>query len=73
EAPLGIVAGTLPLGLARTFGALPGENDGVVRVEETAVDGMRERALVRQGHSMLIASRAVGDMVDRFLQAGRFQ
>jgi pimeloyl-ACP methyl ester carboxylesterase len=72
DTPLGIVAGTLPLGLARTFGALPGANDGVVLVEETGVEGMRERALVRQGHSMLIASRAVGGMVDRFLQSGRF-
>ena len=74
ETPLGIVAGTVPLGLARTFGgALPGQNDGVVCVDETTVDGMRERALVRQAHSTLIASRAVGDMVDRFLQSGRFR
>jgi pimeloyl-ACP methyl ester carboxylesterase len=73
EAPLGIVAGTVPLGLARTFGgALPGPNDGVVRVEETTVEGMRERALVRQAHSSLIASPSVGDMAERFLQSGRF-
>jgi pimeloyl-ACP methyl ester carboxylesterase len=72
--PLGVVAGTLPLGLGRTIGgALPGPNDGVVRVEETAVDGMTERALVPQAHSMLIVSGRVGALVDRFLAAGRFQ
>ena len=58
--PLGVVAGTLPIGLARTFGGLPGPNDGVVCVEETTVDGMTGRALVRRGHSMLIVSGQVG-------------
>jgi pimeloyl-ACP methyl ester carboxylesterase len=72
-APLGVVAGTRPLGLGRALGGLPGLNDGVVCVEETAVDGMTERALVREGHSMLVMSRAVGDLVGRFLQSGRFK
>jgi pimeloyl-ACP methyl ester carboxylesterase len=72
DAPLGVVAGTLPVGLGRAFGALPGPNDGVVRVEETTVDGMAARALVRQGHSMLVVSGEVGKLVGRFLASGRF-
>jgi len=72
DAPLGVVAGTRPVGLGRLFGALPGPNDGVVRVEETTVDGMAERVLVRQGHSMLIVSNSVGAMVARFLARGAF-
>jgi pimeloyl-ACP methyl ester carboxylesterase len=72
-APLGVVAGTRSLGLGRALGGLPGLNDGVVCVEETAVDGMTERALVREGHSMLVMSRTVGDLIDRFLQSGRFK
>jgi len=71
-APLGVVAGTAPIGLGRMLGALPGENDGVVRVEETEVDGMSDRALVRQGHSMLVVSRQVCDLVDGFFGSGRF-
>jgi pimeloyl-ACP methyl ester carboxylesterase len=71
-APLGVIAGTLPVGLGRALGGLPGENDGVVRVEETTVDGMSERTLVRQGHSMLVVSRQVSGMVERFFAAGRF-
>lgn len=70
--PLGVIAGTLPLGLGRALGALPGENDGVVCVEETAVDGMAERVLVREGHSMLAVSGRVSALIERFLQAGRF-
>jgi pimeloyl-ACP methyl ester carboxylesterase len=71
-APLGVVAGTLPMGLGRAFGGLPGMNDGVVCVEETTVEGMSERALVRRGHSMLIVSGQVGGLVERFLASGRF-
>jgi pimeloyl-ACP methyl ester carboxylesterase len=71
-APLGVVAGTLPMGLGRALGGLPGMNDGVVCVEETTVDGMSERALVRRGHSMLIMSGQVGSLVERFLASGRF-
>ena len=72
-APLGVIAGTLPLGLGRIVGgALPGANDGVVCVDETTVEGMADRALVRCGHTMLITSRSVARMVERFLTLGRF-
>jgi pimeloyl-ACP methyl ester carboxylesterase len=71
--PLGVVAGTLPLGLALAFGRLPGPNDGVVCVSETEVEGMTARALVPIGHSGLIVSRRVAKLVERFLADGRFQ
>jgi len=70
--PLGVVAGTLPFGLGLALGLLPGPNDGVVRVDETTVDGMAGRVLVRQGHSVLIVSARIARLVDRFLEAGRF-
>ena len=69
---LGVIAGTRPLGLGRVLGELPGENDGVVRVEETTVDGMTERVLVPQGHSLLAVSHAVAALAERFLRTGRF-
>jgi pimeloyl-ACP methyl ester carboxylesterase len=71
-APLGVIAGTAPIGLGRALGKLPGDNDGVVCVDETTVDGMRDRALVHYGHSMRIVSGKVGGLVERFLGAGRF-
>jgi len=70
--PLGVIAGSRPLGLGRALGALPGENDGVVRVDETSVEGMREQVVVRQGHSWLPVSRRVAGLVQRFLADGRF-
>lgn len=72
--PLGVVAGTVPLGLGRmTLGRLPGVSDGVVRVEETAVDGMAAHVLVPEAHSMLIFSGRVGGLVERFIARGRFE
>ena len=73
EAPLGIVAGTAPLGLGRALGRLPGPNDGVVRVEETVVDGMTARVLAPLGHTLLIVSGTVGRQVERFMREGRFE
>lgn len=73
QAPLGVIAGTVPLGLGRALGRLPGPNDGVVRVEETLVQGMTASSLVPLGHSLLIVSGAVGHLVERFLATGGFE
>jgi pimeloyl-ACP methyl ester carboxylesterase len=70
--PLGVIAGTLPLGLGRLFGALPGANDGVVRVEETRVEGMRERVVLPVGHSTMLLSARVAAQVASFLEHARF-
>ncbi len=74
QAPLGVIAGTVALGLGRAIGGrLPGANDGVVRVEETVVGGMTAQALVPTGHSLLIVSGAVERLVERFLSSASFE
>lgn len=73
SAPLGVVAGTVALGLARALGRLPGVNDGVVCVEETAVEGMAACMLVPQPHSLLTTSATVGRLTERFLRGGSFE
>lgn len=70
--PLGVVAGTLPIGLGRAFGSLPGANDGVVCVEETAVQGMTGRISMPVGHSQMLVSARVALQTAAFLQHGRF-
>lgn len=70
--PLGVVAGTVPLGLGRLFGRLPGPNDGVVTVEETTVAGMSERIDLPVGHSQMLFSSRVASQVEGFLRDGRF-
>ena len=72
-APLGVVAGTAAFGLGRIVGGrLPGLNDGVVCVEETAVVGMADAAQVPVAHSLLATSATVGRLVERFLRTGSF-
>lgn len=70
--PLGVLAGTLPFGLGRVFGALPGQNDGVVRLAETAVEGMRERVVLPIGHSAMLVSARVAAQAVSFLNDARF-
>jgi pimeloyl-ACP methyl ester carboxylesterase len=70
--PLGVIAGTQPIGLGRMVGRLPGPNDGVVRVEETAIEGMRERVLLPVSHSQMLVSARVAASVAEFLARGRF-
>lgn len=69
---LGIIAGTLPIGLGRVLAPLPGPNDGVVAVEETRVNGAADTLLMRVTHSGMIVSAAVARQVCAFLEAGRF-
>ena len=72
SAPLGVIAGSRPLGLGRALGRLPGRNDGVVCVEETTVQGMRERIVLPVGHSGMLVSPRVAREVTLFLAQGRF-
>lgn len=69
---LGVVAGTLPLGLGRLFGPLPGVNDGVVGLDETEVDGMADRVVLPTGHSAMLISARVAAQVAAFLSDGKF-
>ena len=71
--PLGVIAGNRPsLGLGRLLGRLPGANDGVVRVEETTVEGMTERVVLPVGHTELIFSARVEAQTAHFLAHGHF-
>lgn len=69
---LGVIAGTLPLGLGRLFGPLPGVSDGVVALEETTVEGMTERVTLPVGHSAMLVSAKTAAQVAAFLRQGKF-
>lgn len=70
--PLGVLAGSLPLGLGRLLGTLPGASDGVVRVEETEVAGMRQRVVLPVSHSGMLVSARVAAQAASFLEDARF-
>lgn len=70
--PLGVIAGTVPFGLGRALGRLDGPNDGVVRVEETRIEGMAAHLALPVGHSTMIVAPRVARAVRGFLATGRF-
>ncbi len=67
-----MIAGTLPLGIARFIGRLPLPNDGVVALAETRVPGLAGHWAVPVNHMGLIFSRRVAAGIIRFLEQGRF-
>ena len=69
---LGVIAGSRPWGLGRMLMRLPGTNDGVVRLEETEVAGMRARVVLPLSHSGMLASAHVAREVAAFLERGAF-
>jgi pimeloyl-ACP methyl ester carboxylesterase len=70
--PLGVLAGSLPIGLGRLLGAIPGMSDGVVRVDETEVAGMREHIVLPVSHSAMLVSARVAAQAVSFLGNARF-
>ena len=70
--PLGVIAGTLPVGIGRIIGGLVGENDGIVAVAETHLENASASIQVHATHTGLLVSREVSDSVCGFLQNGHF-
>ena len=71
-APLAVIAGSRPIGLARALGRLPGVNDGVVTLEEATLKGMSAQLVMPVGHSEMLFSGRVAHQVIAFLRDGKF-
>ena len=69
---VGVIAGTLPLGMGRLLGRLPEPNDGTVAVEETRWPYAKDHIELAAAHTTLVTSREVADQVAHFLGHGRF-
>jgi hypothetical protein len=67
-----VIAGSRPWGLGHLVLRLPGTNDGVVRLEETEVAGMRDRIVLPVSHSGMLVSARVARQVTAFLERGAF-
>lgn len=70
---LGVIAGTVPMGLGRLLGGLPLPNDGVISVEETRLPGMSAHVALPASHFSLLLSKTVANQVLNFLHSGRFE
>jgi pimeloyl-ACP methyl ester carboxylesterase len=73
ERELGVVAGTLGLGLGWLSGGLDPPHDGTVAVAETRLAGARAHITLPVSHFGLLLSADVARQVCGFLRSGRFQ
>jgi pimeloyl-ACP methyl ester carboxylesterase len=69
---VGMIAGNDPFGLAHLFVSLPGDNDGVVTIEETRIAGLADHIVLPVSHSGMLFSGDVATQAANFLREGRF-
>jgi len=72
QPPLGVIAGTRPMGIGRLLGGFDGDNDGTVALAETEIAGATAAMTVDTGHFGLLYSTDVARAVCAFLRHGRF-
>lgn len=69
---VGVIAGSLPLGLGAALGALKAPHDGTVSVEETRLDGIADHCVVAASHTGLLFSSEAATRAIDFLRQGGF-
>jgi pimeloyl-ACP methyl ester carboxylesterase len=69
---IGVIAGTLSIGIGNIIRGLPRPNDGTVAVSETTLAGMTEQLQVHVSHTALLFSKEVVKQTCGFLYNGRF-
>jgi len=72
EAKVGLIAGCVPHGLGSLLGALDGDSDGTVAMDETRLPGLADHCVVRCSHSGLVFSLEAARQTAQFLRHGRF-
>ena len=69
---VGIIAGTISLGIGRIVTKFEGENDGTVAVAETRLPGAKDHIRLPVTHTGLVMSKVVVDQSANFLRRGEF-
>jgi pimeloyl-ACP methyl ester carboxylesterase len=70
--PLGIIAGSQPLGLGQLLASFDEENDGTVAVSETRMPGATDHIVLPVSHLTMLLSASVAHETGTFLTQGRF-
>jgi pimeloyl-ACP methyl ester carboxylesterase len=69
---LGIIAGTVPMGMGRFMGRFDSPSDGTVLVAETHLAGAKQHLSLRTTHTGMVYSPEVARQAAAFLRDGRF-
>lgn len=70
---VGVIAGTLPLGLGALLAHREDEHDGTVSVAETRLPGITDHCRVAASHTGLLFSATAAEQTAHFLHHGRFR
>lgn len=70
---VGVVAGSMGVGLGRLFATLPGDNDGTVLVKETLLPGAKDHIVLSISHTGMVFSTEVAEQAACFLRQGAFK
>jgi len=69
---IGVIAGTVPMGLGRLVTSFGEDNDGTVAVSETRLPGLKDHLCLPVSHTGLLLSRNVTVQTAAFLNRGEF-
>ena len=72
EREVGVIAGTVGLGMGRLVTTFDGDNDGSVAVAETQLDGARDHICMPVSHKSMLVSADVADQAAAFFRRGEF-
>jgi pimeloyl-ACP methyl ester carboxylesterase len=69
---VGMIAGSVPIGLGAMLAHIDGAHDGTVAVAETQLPGLTDHCVVETSHTGLLLSAEAARKAAHFLQHGRF-
>ena len=70
---VGVIAGSMGLGLGRLFANLNTDHDGTVLVEETKLPGSKDHIVLSTSHTAMLFSADVAEQTACFLREGKFK
>lgn len=70
---IGIIAGSMGMGLGRFFADLAADHDGTVLVEETQLPGAKDHLVLSTSHTGMLFSADVAEQAVHFLAHGVFR
>ncbi len=70
---VGVIAGSMGMGLGRLFADLDTDHDGTVLVEETHLPGAKDEVTVSTSHTGMLFSAEVAEQTVHFLEHGKFR
>lgn len=70
---IGVIAGSMRLGLGRLFADLNADHDGTVLVEETKLPGAKDHIVLSISHTGMLFSTEVAEQARCFLRSGMFR